>query len=216
VSIYLLCWAGSSLLVYYIGKALWKLGLDFPIPRWHRFIFFGMLPMHLLLGMFLYDWTSGHFRSRKGVALIAILTVGVLATNILAIENLLGRESFVSDPVRELAGHLSPEQVVIADQQTSEILAGYYGFTTMAPILWEQNVSERNHDLGAFFDPTTPEEELRGITQRYSAGAIVLRMRTMSNMPIEGCEDLRKIYDRIFRQVFENDVFVLYEPEAEG
>jgi len=160
VSYYLLTWSASSLAIYWGGKAADKMGLLFPL--WYRFIFFGMLPLHILLGIIVFDWVSS-LETRKAraltVASILVLaaTFGVCGTMVLA-----HREPFISPEIREVYGLIPEGSIVIAGKTTTEILAGYFGVTMVRPVLHEERDRERLASMERFSDPEVTGKSLRG------------------------------------------------------
>ena len=208
---YLIFLSIPSFAVYWGGKLADK--LEISLPLWHRFIFFGMLPLHILMGALIYDQVINlRSRNRMAVAIAGILAASIVL-NLSVMLDILNRESFLTPEIEEVAGLAEPGSVVIAGEHANNILAGYYGITTVAPILWEEDDSRRRKQVLSFFQLSTDEESLLKIAGTYSVDILVLNREEAPRIRGEEMDDpaeLEEKFDGIFEKTMENDLYIVY------
>lgn len=210
---YLLTWSACSLVIYWGGKGAGKLGSSFPL--WHRFIFFGMLPLHILLGIVVFDGLRTLATRRARVAAAAMLIVTAAVFGVSGTMVLADRETFISIEVEEAYTMIPDGSVVVADDITSEILAGYFGITTLWPILTEEEDAKRSAYIEDFYQPETDTARLLQMASEYGADCLVLRLPRAE----EGNTSLvlREKFGRSFERIGGNQRYIVYDiPITDG
>jgi hypothetical protein len=207
---FLSLWAAAGLGGYLLGQLGEEAGML--LPYFERFLFFGMLPLHVLLTDYLTQLFSGQAR-RIRLVVGVMLPVALCLWNIYVFSYFPGLVPYIGPEVESLAEAIPPGSIIVSDPMTSRILAGRYGFTVVNSITNEELLEERNGVVSDFFNASTDPARLQFHAEKF--GADLLAMPTTVYRESRGLdpEEIGPILDKYqyeFTELFRNKGYRLY------